>query len=269
MNKRNQLVNGYSVCFVQNDTNLDSNKITLVFVHGNSSSKTAFSKQLEDPRLSEKYNLIAIDLPGHGESEHIPEAEHDTSIYTVPFYAETVNTFLKEKNIENVIAVGHSLGAHVTTRLSKLRPLKGLINIQNTPINTPADVAGALSQDQSFQQLFNPDVTDMGIQSLAKKFFATKAPDYFYEDFRKSDPKCRKNLVHSLVNGIILDEIEYLKNIKIPFKLIIGIKDSFTNYDYVAALDLGNKVEYLETDHYPMLDKNGDTFFKIFQTLNE
>src|ERR1700759_5533088 len=40
----------------------------VVLIHGNSSSSRAFSRQLEGP-LGGRVRLVAIDLPGHGESD--------------------------------------------------------------------------------------------------------------------------------------------------------------------------------------------------------
>jgi pimeloyl-ACP methyl ester carboxylesterase len=40
----------------------------IVLLHGNSASSRAFSKQLDGP-LGARFHLVALDLPGHGESE--------------------------------------------------------------------------------------------------------------------------------------------------------------------------------------------------------
>ena len=50
----------------------------IVLIHGNSSSSRVWSKQLEGS-LGKKYRLIAIDLPGHGDSAPAPDPEKDYS----------------------------------------------------------------------------------------------------------------------------------------------------------------------------------------------
>jgi pimeloyl-ACP methyl ester carboxylesterase len=44
------------------------NAPTVVFIHGHCTNKEFFEKQLKSP-LFEKYRLIALDLPGYGESQ--------------------------------------------------------------------------------------------------------------------------------------------------------------------------------------------------------
>ncbi|RLA00888.1 MAG: alpha/beta hydrolase, partial [Gammaproteobacteria bacterium] len=50
-------------------TESGSGETCLLFIHGNSSSKSVFSKQLSSD-LAKKYRLIALDLPGHGDSDN-------------------------------------------------------------------------------------------------------------------------------------------------------------------------------------------------------
>src|SRR5271163_4990788 len=57
----------------------------LVFIHGNSSSARAFSRQLEGP-LGARWRILAIDLPGHGQSDDA----RDPAAYLLPGQARTV-----------------------------------------------------------------------------------------------------------------------------------------------------------------------------------
>jgi len=51
-----------------------------LLIHGNSSSGLSFQHQLESP-LGEKFRLVALDLPGHGQSEPAIDPQ---STYTTP-----------------------------------------------------------------------------------------------------------------------------------------------------------------------------------------
>ena len=57
----------------------------VVLIHGNSSSSRVFSRQLDGP-LGECFRLIAVDLPGHGESDDAK----DPSAYSLPGHARAV-----------------------------------------------------------------------------------------------------------------------------------------------------------------------------------
>lgn len=59
-------------------------KVSLLLIHGNSSCRGVFRHQLESS-LTEKYRLIAFDLPGHGESTNAPDPQRS---YTLPGFAD-------------------------------------------------------------------------------------------------------------------------------------------------------------------------------------
>lgn len=88
-------------------TSLNSDSlVTVVLLHGNSSSAEVWQHQLQSDSLS-RFSLVALDLPGHGGS-------HRDTGYSVPEVVET----LKE-NIgvyKKVVVVGHSLGGHLADR---------------------------------------------------------------------------------------------------------------------------------------------------------
>ena len=78
----------------------------IVFLHGAWAGLRFFEAQLSG--LSEEYRTIALDFRGHGRSEKT-DAGH-----TVPQYAQDVESFLDQRNLDDVVLVGWSLGAHVS-----------------------------------------------------------------------------------------------------------------------------------------------------------
>ena len=52
----------------------------VLFIHGNSSCKEIFARQLEG-ELGSRYRMIAFDLPGHGASSNAPEPARTYSIH--------------------------------------------------------------------------------------------------------------------------------------------------------------------------------------------
>ena len=85
----------------------------VLFVHGNSSCKEIFARQLESPLFSRR-RLIAFDLPGHGESANAPEPERSYSIHG---FADAAIALLGALAIERASVVGWSLGGHVALEL--------------------------------------------------------------------------------------------------------------------------------------------------------
>lgn len=241
----------HTVSYSLNHDSFRSELETLVCVHGNSSSQQTFLPLFSDKTLGEKFNVLSLDLPGHGASQHFAAAAKDKELYTIDFYAKVVERFVAQFTDKAFSAIGHSLGAHVTTQLSTRVSLKKLINIQNTPLNEVSDLAAALSQDPIFQALFTPEVSEEALLELTKKFSPLPSIKNFVDDFRKTDPYCRLNVASSLTPELDLNEIEKLKSLGEDFTLIIGKNDPFTNMDYIKNLNLNNPVIFTDDSHYP------------------
>jgi len=67
-------------------------------------------------KLPESQHVIAIDLPCHGGSEKTAPP------YTWPSFADDVIDFIEKKNLNNVLAVGHSFGGHIVIRAAAAIP---------------------------------------------------------------------------------------------------------------------------------------------------
>ena len=74
----------------------------VVFVHGWASSRSFWREQMDGLRGERR--LVAIDLPGHGESDDV-EAEHSFNLY-----AEAIDAVLEAAGVERAVLVGHSNG---------------------------------------------------------------------------------------------------------------------------------------------------------------
>jgi len=89
---------------------------TLVLLHGFLESLDiweSFSKQ-----LSEHFNVITIDLPGHGDSGSFGE------VHSMELMAETVNAVLDHLKIEKCVVAGHSMGGYVAVHFAATYPEK-------------------------------------------------------------------------------------------------------------------------------------------------
>ena len=91
----------------------------IVLLHGFPSSSHQYRELLAD--LSDDYYLIAPDYPGFGASD-FPSPE--TYTYTFDNIAETVNTFLDQKGVENFSMYLQDYGAPVGFRIASAHPEK-------------------------------------------------------------------------------------------------------------------------------------------------
>ena len=97
-----------SLGFTTGSWPLNTNKPTLVFIHGSSQNSLFWRSQVQD--LVDVANTIAIDLPGHGTSAG-PGNDH------VADYVQAVMDFIDELKIPHPIPCGLSLGGAITLEL--------------------------------------------------------------------------------------------------------------------------------------------------------
>lgn len=120
---------------------------TIIMIHGLGQTKESWKPQFE---LSDTYRIIAIDLRGHGESEHI-----NTDI-TLKNMALDVIELMEHLDIESAYICGLSLGGLVAQELYRQREdlVLGLI-LSNTTWYIPTYFANNIVRKS--EQLFQED----------------------------------------------------------------------------------------------------------------
>ena len=99
-------INGFG--FIAGRWPLDSEKSTIVFLHGSGGSSHFWKAQVEG--LAERVNAVAIDMPGHGRSG-------DDGKDTIGDYARAVVEFLNIIDTPKTILCGLSLGGAIVQQL--------------------------------------------------------------------------------------------------------------------------------------------------------
>ncbi len=90
----------------------------LVLIHGWSCNLDYWRDQVPD--FAERNRVIAIDLPGHGQSDK-PEIA-----YTEDLFARAVDAVLRDAHVERAVLVGHSMGTPVARQFYRKYPQKTL-----------------------------------------------------------------------------------------------------------------------------------------------
>jgi pimeloyl-ACP methyl ester carboxylesterase len=140
--------NGVHIAY--NDTG--KGDTTLLFVHGWCINKGYWADQAA--YFSKRYRVIAIDLPGYGQSGKNRKA------WDVNTFATDVNAVIDQLKLKNVILVGHSMSGTIVLQAAINQPGKviGLVGVDNfkgqgTPPQTAAqkkeiaDAIAAMRQD--------------------------------------------------------------------------------------------------------------------------
>jgi pimeloyl-ACP methyl ester carboxylesterase len=90
----------------------------LVFVHGWTCDLSFW--RLQVPAFAGKTRVVALDLPGHGQSDK-PEV-----VYTMDLFARAVEAVLRDAGVKRAVLVGHSMGVPVVRQFYRKFPEKTL-----------------------------------------------------------------------------------------------------------------------------------------------
>jgi pimeloyl-ACP methyl ester carboxylesterase len=100
-------------------------QMPIVFIHGLGSNHTRWSEFWRETRLSERHDLIRLDLRGHGLSRtRLP--------ITLAHFTQDIVSLLDHLQHSRAILMGHCLGANIALRFHQLQPhrLSGMVLIE-------------------------------------------------------------------------------------------------------------------------------------------
>lgn len=88
----------------------------LLALHGWLDNAASFARLA--PLLATRFHVIALDLPGHGHSDHLPTGAH----YSFPDYVRAVLAAADALKLERLALLGHSLGAGIASLVAATAP---------------------------------------------------------------------------------------------------------------------------------------------------
>ena len=107
----------------------DSDKPTLVFIHGWVANMTIWNKEV-DFFNKQGFSTLQIDLRGHGLSDK-PE---NISDYSFEKFAKDINLIIDKEKLENFVLIGHSMGGMISLKYYEMfsQKVSGLILCSTT-----------------------------------------------------------------------------------------------------------------------------------------
>jgi pimeloyl-ACP methyl ester carboxylesterase len=211
----------------------------VVLIHGNSSSSRAFSRQLDGP-LGTRLRLVAIDLPGHGESDDAK----DPSAYSLPGHARAVLAVVEALGLHEARFVGWSLGGHLALEMAPDLPRAPGFVIFGTP-PVPSGAAPPISSHEPMREPFLPNPAlkftfqesiDSGeasayVAAFFKPGFAD-IPPFYLEDALRTDGRARGCLGAAAQDGRYRDEVAVVRDLKVPLAVLHGGDEQLVNGHY-------------------------------------
>ena len=255
------------IAYLENDVKRDT---TLVFIHGFGGNKDTWNRVVA--QWDNKYNVIVIDLPGHGES-----VLNKTLGYTTTDQAQMLDTFLKSKKLKNFSLVGHSMGGAIALRYLEHHEnnVKTLILIDAMGmVQTKSD--GVKLVEQSDKNPLYDVCTKERLETLLD--YSLYNPPYVQHLIKGVllSHKCaRRDLEKVMYEDLYkdVDLSDVAKTIHIPTLILWGDKDRMTHIDNATLFHntiKGSKlVIFKEIGHVPLLEDPEQTADAIDKFIQE
>ena len=154
-------VKGHKTFVNLNGHEFDSEKPSIVFVHGAAMEQSVWAAQSRYFAYH-GYNSLAVNLPGHGPSSSPNKSEGEAPT-TISAYGEWIVDFLDALKIDKVTLVGHSMGTLVGLEVAANHPdrLEKMILVGAAPSMPvhPALVDAASKDDWLAEELMTSGAT--------------------------------------------------------------------------------------------------------------
>jgi len=189
----------------------------LLCLHGWGASHTSFT-ELREAMKNDPVRIIALDLPGFGESGDLPIA------WSTDDYADHIEELVRVLQLKDVFLLGHSHGGRIAIKLASRRA--------NWISHLFLCAAAGIRRPKHFKRCLGIYIASLGkslfsIRGL--RFFERTARMYLYKLLMVHDyEKAEGTLKQTMVNVINEDLTPLLSTISVPTDLFWGESDTMT-----------------------------------------
>jgi len=213
-------------------------------------------------RLSQTFRVIAVDLPGHGNSTLFSEC------HTMEFLATAVKGLIDALDIRKVFMTGHSLGGYVTLAFLEQYPenLTGYSLFHSHPFSDTPEVIKKREREISIVRsgrkfLIYPDNISL--------MFSNKNLPRFPEALQHAKDVASKlsdEGIIAVLNGMMVrpSRLSVMEAGKVPCLWILGRYDNYISCDQIQSrvkLPLNAQVRVLENaGHLGFIEEEDNAF---------
>ncbi len=221
----------------------------VLLLHGWGSNITLFQNMIEI--LERKYKVIAMDMPGFGESEEPKEP------WCVDDYVDFVLEFLKDYDFEKLTVLGHSFGGRVIIKMcSRELPFE----IEKVILVDSAGVKPKKTAKQKAKQNIYKATKSIYSSAVVQKLFPEALENLRQKngsaDYNAASPIMRQTLV-KVVNE---DLTELMPNVTAPTLLVWGTLDDATPLSDAKIMESlmpqAGLVTFEGAGHYSFLERS-------------
>jgi pimeloyl-ACP methyl ester carboxylesterase len=219
----------------------------LVFIHGWSCDASVWNRQVDS--LSRKMRAIAIDLPGHGESDKPKIA------YTMDLYARAIDAVLEDAQIKRAVIVAHSNGVPAARQFYRKFPEKTLaFVVVDGPLRPLADAA---TMNKFIEPLRHLNYEDFRAEFVAKMVEPIKDVT-LRKEIKIAMLRPPQHVIVSEFEGAIDPSIWQADKINVPTLVILAKQPAWSGDYEQFVRDLAPTVDYQvwqNVSHFIMMER--------------
>jgi len=204
----------------------------LFLIHGNSSLKEVFEPTVA--AFQDRYRVVAMDLPGHGESADTTDA---AAVYTIPHYAEAARDILADLALEPVAVFGWSLGGHIGLEMiAQGAKLAGLAICGTPPVALSGEAKGrgfVPSPELSLAGKNHFSEADCLAYGAATVGGREHLAPHLLDGVRRTHGLARETMFAAILSGDLADEKALVESDPTPLAILDGAEDVFIDHDYL------------------------------------
>jgi len=183
----------------------------IVLIHGWTCNLDNWAAQIPD--FARRAHVVALDLPGHGESDKPQIA------YTMDLFAQAVSAVMKDAKVKRAVLVGHSMGTPVARQFYRKFPERTLAIVV---------VDGALRQfanktlmDRMIAGFRSPNYRDV-VGQMFSSMLGPNLPADAKERIKASTTNTPQHVLVSAMEGMADNAIWGIDKINVPVLAIMA-----------------------------------------------
>jgi pimeloyl-ACP methyl ester carboxylesterase len=199
-----------------------------VLVHGYFGGSAQWAREID--ALSRQFDVIAVDLPGFGDSHALPAPQ------TIEGFAQAVLELLDTLGVEKFLLLGHSMGGMIvqeTCRLAQQR-VKQLFLYGTGPIGL---IPGRFETMQESRDRLKADGVTQTSYRISAKWFIRGAADPAHALCARIGSQASEYAALAGLNAMeSWDGRNHLGSLRVPTQIIWGEKDKSYNFEQIEML---------------------------------
>ncbi len=231
----------------------------LLLLHGMGSSRRDFTAVL--PELSERFDVLNIDLPGVGRSPHLGQRP------TVAAITDAVESTLDKEGVGRVHVLGNSLGARIALELARRGRALSVVAIAPSGMNVPPEriVQGiGMGMARVVMRTADPLIASVSRSAVGRAALLAPLKARPWSTSREEVVGAREGFAESrdywrtLVWALMVDVPRDLDRIDCPVTLVQGVADwiaSGQTARYLPMIPGSRFTPLLWAGHAPQSDR--------------